>query len=759
MSLTELYSDIIEFEHARVEEYPEQVQEFVQDIISHTYTSNIEVFKYKDSNNFYIKADLFIRLPSRGNVNDIDIREYEPVLISINSRLFPYEAPSVYINRCNFPIVELPHINFFPGVGLLPSLCLHRGNFDDWFIEHSNDEFINRIRTWFSDAASNRLIKDLDEFEPTRINYYVGQMVYETKYVINLINNYWSTTNGNRGIAFFTCDIKIDDKGELYNLEIIKIVEKNKLDELLQSRKEEELIGILTWPKRNSIHKKYLSRLPKTIEDLLILGDEFDNRVNVAFNILSKKWHTAPYLVPVITVVKRPTKLIGHDSDLEFFHFVASVKKRNIHGKYSKEGKVYRFRHGNLLSINLARKLSKTNISSQPKLAIAGCGALGSKITSHLVRCGYTYFKFIDYDHLSPHNLIRHVLYHDDIGENKAKALAKRYNTLFKNESNKHFSYYPNSISSLVTNEPKEIIDSNYLCDFTASNCILNFLSSELNSLTCPIIRCEIGHEGSLGFMMIEDRNRLIKLDELRIELYAYALKNQHISNWLNYFYDLKVKHNSSEFEEIFVGLSCSSDTMPLADDVISSHASIMAYYIRKFTETNIKSGKIVINYFDQSNPTANKVFEYDVKKYINIDAKLGDWKIKLRNETYERISKEYEKNYPNETGGVFSGYFKEREKTLYIVDTFFPKNSRRGPSFFERGTDGVIEYIEEANQKTGGLLRYAGEWHTHPNGSVEMSTTDYMTLRQLSNELQNSMPAHILIFNGEDMASYITYM
>ena len=57
------------------------------------------------------------------------------------------------------------------------------------------------------------------------------------------------------------------------------------------------------------------------------------------------------------------------------------------------------------------------------KLLFLGCGAIGSKIIFHLARNGYCEMTLVDYDTISPHNLVRHALMNKCIGKNKAEAI------------------------------------------------------------------------------------------------------------------------------------------------------------------------------------------------------------------------------------------------------------------------------------------------------------------------------------------------
>jgi molybdopterin/thiamine biosynthesis adenylyltransferase len=62
----------------------------------------------------------------------------------------------------------------------------------------------------------------------------------------------------------------------------------------------------------------------------------------------------------------------------------------------------------------------------QKRVAIVGCGSLGSKIASNLTASGVNHFRLIDYDYFEPNNSVRHELGVECFGLNKERALLTR---------------------------------------------------------------------------------------------------------------------------------------------------------------------------------------------------------------------------------------------------------------------------------------------------------------------------------------------
>ncbi|MGV8815960.1 MAG: Mov34/MPN/PAD-1 family protein [Gelidibacter sp.] len=87
--------------------------------------------------------------------------------------------------------------------------------------------------------------------------------------------------------------------------------------------------------------------------------------------------------------------------------------------------------------------------------------------------------------------------------------------------------------------------------------------------------------------------------------------------------------------------------------------------------------------------------------------------------------------HHPNEFGGFLVGKYSEDFKKLYVDDFILPKKYKGHRYTFERSTIGLEEQLEklflEKNQY------YIGEWHTHPDNSINYSQTDLIAMREIA--------------------------
>lgn len=743
--------------------FGEKFLKFYESILNCPNVSDVKI-KSNIKDVVMISLNIKINLPFRRSKMKAIIKETEPILLMCSVSSISYEAPMVFSNRSDFPVEELPHVMMYNGS--LPCICLHRGNINDWYIEHSTEDFINRIRQWYSDAASGRLIKDGDDFEPMLIYIKTGSIIYSYDDLIKFIKDYWNNHEGKSGYAFITYrfnngDFNIDK--DSFSIQITGIHEKNKLHKLIRNcnlklnNKINEFIGILTWCSRETINDKYFRLSYTNLGELFNLNKKLENCFHQAMGAI-KNSNIIGHSV-VISAINRPTNLIGYSDNIELLNYIFKLKKIKIRKVevYDNSENVLALKHLEAFTSNLALKMSGLNsISINKRILFVGVGALGSKVICHLARNGFNNITIIDEDSLYPHNLARHSLYTDSLSKNKAKEIHKKLDDIYSTDKARNFDFSTESFIKYA--ETNDLTNYDVLLDFTASKSVLSYLSDIKKTLPNLIIRGELANDGKLGLLMIEGENRKPQIDELQMILFKNALVNSDISEWLKTYKFLREENEEAQFEDIIIGIGCNTITMKLSDDIISYHASIFSNYIKQLICGEItKTGSISINYFNEKDYSKNYFCTIDASEFISSKCKNNEWTIKLYTNVWSNIKHKLNENYPKEVGGILIGYTDIKKKIIYVLDIFIPEDSIGSTSRFIKGIGGIKNYLDDVNNKTGGLLHYVGDWHTHPNGNTEMSICDKASLEKLRDEMgENIFPAHIMIFNNSNFDSYI---
>ena len=97
------------------------------------------------------------------------------------------------------------------------------------------------------------------------------------------------------------------------------------------------------------------------------------------------------------------------------------------------------------------------------------------------------------------------------------------------------------------------------------------------------------------------------------------------------------------------------------------------------------------------------------------------------------------------ESGGILLGYV--RAPHLEILEASEPTFwDRRLRFFFDRGSHGHREMAERRWQESEGLIRYVGEWHTHPEDYPTPSYVDRAGWIKLANKRQDQRPVLAIV-------------
>ena len=121
-----------------------EIQRSIQDIKALLNKRRLDILEW-DKNSVAISVVLNVQLPTRGNYQNIDIREKEPILIVFNKSLYPNKAPRAYSDRLDFPKQKLAHL-YISKDGKPVPFCLTRGDINEWFAEKEIRDYIFQIK-------------------------------------------------------------------------------------------------------------------------------------------------------------------------------------------------------------------------------------------------------------------------------------------------------------------------------------------------------------------------------------------------------------------------------------------------------------------------------------------------------------------------------------------------------------------------------------------------------------------------------------
>lgn len=119
------------------------------------------------------------------------------------------------------------------------------------------------------------------------------------------------------------------------------------------------------------------------------------------------------------------------------------------------------------------------------------------------------------------------------------------------------------------------------------------------------------------------------------------------------------------------------------------------------------------------------------------------DLYIVMQHSVFNQIQLQAEGEYPNENGGMLAGRYSADRRTVYIERLVVPVEKKTGRTIFERNTNGLEK---EWSKLTEEGLCYVGEWHSHPNGSTQYSSTDLATMVDIEKEVAIENPILLIV-------------
>lgn len=370
------------------------------------------------------------------------------------------------------------------------------------------------------------------------------------------------------------------------------------------------------------------------------------------------------------------------------------------------------------------------------KGVIAGLGALGGTLAETWSKEGWGQWTYIDADYIKPHNVLRHVAKHEDIGKPKVNVVQRL------TQADYEAGYSPASaIQKNIQDDDKAVSDALATAEFVVDVTTTLEAPRELarNGKTPRCASVFLTPSGQSSVVLLEDKERRSRLDALEAQYYRAILSQ----DW--------GQIHLSRPKGIRVG-GCReiSATIPMSS--IQLHAAIVARQMQGLRDNASASIRIW-----RHDPANGAVVSEHVQPQPIAVREVSGWRVVIDDGTRQKASKIRYDNLPAETGGVIVGYTDQKAKTVYIVDILgAPPDSRADVTGFTRGAAGLAATLAEIRQRTDGIVDYIGEWHSHPEFTrATPSPADRELLDCLASKLaSDGEPALMMIVGRADEIS-----
>ena len=625
------------------------------------------------------------------------LQRIEPVVICIDKADWQTNTPFVFPDRIDFPFKDFPHINY-DNSDLPPTLCLTRENIDDWYAEHTLEDYFELVAQWLRDAAIGKLMKltQNDEFEHQRIHN--GDcLLLRASYTDTILEK------------------EREASCHIYSIRTIKDGLKFAYGNEDDTNLDHNSIGIRLFAGSEHINDKWYHVYPNTIAELYAFIQENAYIIDIEHvkSLLDEKKKYVYFQLALL----RPAKIIGTNTHINYLCFRANALDILSDNESAIVKEVIIFDFPDFLT---AKYLSITPDSIYTKkICILGCGAIGSKIAFHLYRSGIPRITLVDNDTLLPHNIVRHGLTPYNPGSflaDKAQAMSNAMSDIFYGMAN--CTKAVNEEALQYINKTEETYD--IIVDATASVKVMYGIDQIDFAPETKIIRVALSEGGDVGICYVAHDNHQ-PLADFYMEILRSAISNEQIYRWLS-----AEKKNS--LENIRIGEGCHSNTMRISDDTISAHAALMSSIIRHINEDK-RNNEIILSFANTDFHGSMTTHAITVEDYEQFSCSNAlNWYIRIPNSLLKQIRIKAKIGGKNETGGYLYGHIDHKRKTIYILNQFTPPDSKGKKTTFRLGTRGVKDYRNNLSKRTINQIEYIGDWHSHPVSSLEMSEKDIST-------------------------------
>lgn len=347
------------------------------------------------------------------------------------------------------------------------------------------------------------------------------------------------------------------------------------------------------------------------------------------------------------------------------------------------------------------------------ELVIVGAGSLGSHLAEYMSREGLFRWTVVDNDTFLPHNIARHTLTREHFGLQKARNLAARLELIRPDSA-------PRAIrENVLDSEPSDaLVDAfqhaDIIFDASASVPVSRWLSDRPYQARrmCAFFT----PDGRSAVLMAEAADRSVTLRDIEAVYLREILANPGLKNHLQPGQQLR-----------YTG-ACRALTNKIPASSIAVLSGLLAAGLAEASGDDVPVLR-VWSMQSEGGIGCENVCPSTIRSSIS------GWTVVIPEGLHYDLVARRDGALPCETGGPLVGVVDYEAKYLAAVHALAaPPDSAGTRTEFVRGTRGLQRLIEEAQSRSGGQVRYIGEWHSHPKGaSVTPSVKDMKQICQLS--------------------------
>ena len=379
------------------------------------------------------------------------------------------------------------------------------------------------------------------------------------------------------------------------------------------------------------------------------------------------------------------------------------------------------------------------------RVAIWGCGAIGSHVAESVVRAGASRVELVDNKIVKPGLLVRQSFEEVDIGTAKARALEKRLKRI---EPDLEVAVSTDDLIQRIAG-PDALPGVDLLIDCTASLAVRTSLERKIRGLESrpPVASISVDGRATGSMATLSMPNHTGCTLDLVRRLKLEACRKPTLVDLLDAFWP-----KSTERQRFQPEPGCSEPTFVGSNADLATHSARMLNAIARAlaspSDDLTGSGWLAndagpIHAFSWSRDYA---FEeegrgYSVRVCRSAMRELRGWARQSACLRGPRI----------ETGGLIFGELNQAAGVAWVTDAEGPPpDSSFGEDHFTCGIEGMESLAKEKLDRFRGSVECLGSWHTHPTSVASPSDVDIgAVLQLLSGSASSRRNVLLLILSG----------
>lgn len=384
------------------------------------------------------------------------------------------------------------------------------------------------------------------------------------------------------------------------------------------------------------------------------------------------------------------------------------------------------------------------------RVALLGCGALGSWSGEMIARAGAAKIDLVDNGIVKPGLLARQNFRLEDIGANKATALAARLRTLVAPGTD--IQAFDSEVHAFVVGDVVRFAGYDVVVDCTASHITQMLLERDWSGFrrrTPAFVSMIADAKAAQGLCVVLRPNAATGPWDAYVRLKHRVCMKGDRRRIIAGFYDSAGDNDLFQPEP-----GCSDPTFFGSTADVAAIAATSLNVACEHGLARENEVAVAFSLMSQNRPEAEIVTLDEM-----LESTVGSYRVRIATRVICEARAWVRQNArlrsaSHETGGLLWGMWDDAVGVIWVFDASGPPpDSRHDSAHFICGIEGTVAEHKHRMATSRSTSGFIGYWHTHPDMPSYQSTTDVAGMAQLVSTVgQNQKRSMMLIFGRTEV-------